>query len=526
MSVNKMLSFNQLFYYNNSTFDRLPLWKKESKLINILTEEEDLDDNWWESLNPEICSKINLNVIWSLMTDFNFNTKFKNDPFISDYNNFEQLYACADYLQIDKVCKKMARLYLDNGYWGKLINAPQTMINFIKISKELLELWGEIFICDEIFNFWKGLTHEFNPRSWNPDLFYNTTPSSLSIDSDTDSDSDDEFGNLFESWKGRDDFKNGRIMTNITWWHHFWDCLTESDWNEERWQVMLPFLIETNIFGLLTIFPLPNHLCPVWSSTMGTFTSYSTTAAQITRPEWVNMLFTISPHYFTVEGCQKNVRKRSNYPLIVQFIQTGMINYAEDMLDILPRDWGTAHGTCIMNLVTDVSSYGPEVIHRIYEKGFKPNWYIFKILYDKATMYRRFLTGWSYLLGLDDPAMPIMKPNTLNRWVHYIMDSPKNKTTNERRIIDQMKDICSGQIMKRVGNRQNRLNILSFGMQGWSMENLIPIEDKEKLINIHGHNLEDRLYLVKMGFDAEFAHSVTNVTWCDIALDEIVKVCF
>ena len=527
-----MLSFEQLFYSNKSTFDRLPLWKKESKLINILTEEEDLDDNWWESLNPEICSKINLNIIWSLMTDFNFNTKFKNEPFISDYNNFEQLYKCADYLQIDKVCRKMARLYLDNGYWGKLINAPQIMINFIKTSKELLELWGEIFICDEIFNFWKGSTHEFNPRSWHPDLFYNTSPVSLSIDSDTDSDSDDEVGNLFESWKGRDDFKNGRIMTNITWWHHFWDSLTESDWNEERWQIMLPFLMETNIFGLLAIFPLPNSKCPVWSSTMGQLTSYrnaTPVVAQMSRPEWVNILFTISPHYFTIEEKTSAIAKHHGYykyPLIVQFIRTGMINYAEDMLDILPKDWGRAHKTSVLDLAADVSSYGPEVIHRIYEKGFKPTCHIFQILFDKAILYERFLTGWAYLLSLNDPAMPQMKQKTLNIWLKYITDSPKDPTVNERRLVSQMKEICFGQIMKRVENRQNRLKILSFGMQGWSMEKLISKEDKEKLINIHGHNLEDRLYLVTMGFDAEFALSVTNVTWCNIELDEIVKVCF
>ena len=137
-----MLYFNQLFYFNNSTFDRLPLWKKESKLISILTEDDDYEEDWWKHLNPGICTKVNLNVIWSLMTDFNFNTKFKQDPFIADLNNFEQLYECADYLQIDKVCNKMVRLYLDNGYWGNLINAPQIMINFIKTSKELTELWG------------------------------------------------------------------------------------------------------------------------------------------------------------------------------------------------------------------------------------------------------------------------------------------------------------------------------------------------------------------------------------------------
>lgn len=528
-----MLSFNQLFYFNNSTFDRLPLWKKESKLISILTEDDDYEEDWWKHLNPGICTKVNLNVIWSLMTDFNFNTKFKQDPFIADLNNFEQLYECADYLQIDKVCNKMVRLYLDNGYWGNLINAPQIMINFIKTSKELTELWGEIFIRDEIFNFWKGITQEFNPRSWHPDLFYNTTPCPLSIDSDTDSDSDDEVGRLFESWNGRDDFKNGRIMTNITWWHHFWDCLTEYDWNEERWQIMLPFLMETNIFGLLAIFPLPNSKCPVWSSTMGQLTSYRNAApvvAQMTRPEWVNILFTISPHYFTIEektsAIAKHRARRYKYPLIVQFIQTGMINYAEDMLDILPKDWGRAHKTSVLNLATDVSSYGPEVIHRIYEKGFKPTWHIFKILFDKAILYKRFLTGWAYLLSLNDPAMPQMRQKTLNIWMKYITDSPKNPTPNERTLVSQMKEICLGQIMKRVENRQHRLNILSFGIEGCPINDLIPAEDKEKLMNIHGHNLMDRLYLVKMGFETEFAYSTTNVKWCNVELDEIAKVQF
>jgi hypothetical protein len=321
-------------------------------------------------------------------------------------------------------------------------------------------------------------------------------------------------------------------MTNITWWHHFWDSLTESDWNEERWQIMLPFLMETNIFGLLAIFPLPNSKCPVWSSTMGQLTSYrnaTPVVAQMSRPEWVNILFTISPHYFTIEEKTSAIAKHHGYykyPLIVQFIRTGMINYAEDMLDILPKDWGRAHKTSVLDLAADVSSYGPEVIHRIYEKGFKPTCHIFQILFDKAILYERFLTGWAYLLSLNDPAMPQMKQKTLNIWLKYITDSPKDPTVNERRLVSQMKEICFGQIMKRVENRQNRLKILSFGMQGWSMEKLISKEDKEKLINIHGHNLEDRLYLVTMGFDAEFALSVTNVTWCNIELDEIVKVCF
>ena len=133
-----MLSFNQLFYSENSSFDRLPLWKKESKLIGTLTEDEDCDEDWWKYLNPEICTKTNLNIIWSLMTDYNFSMNFANDAFMSDFNNFEQIYRCADYLQIDVVCTKMCCIYMKNPYWGDLINAPEIMIHFIRLLNMVL----------------------------------------------------------------------------------------------------------------------------------------------------------------------------------------------------------------------------------------------------------------------------------------------------------------------------------------------------------------------------------------------------
>ena len=498
-----MLSLKQLFYFENTSFDRLPLWKKQSKLINLITEEEVTDD-WWNCLNPEICSQTNLNVIWSLMTDHNFYTNFSRDPFIADLNEFENLYRCADYLQIDLVCKKMCVLFIKNPYWGDLINAPEILINFIKTSHELLVEWSEEFFNEQIYNFWAGKTDTFEPRAWHPDLFYNTMPVC----------NDFHFYNI-----------------DYTWWHEFWSTLTREEWNEEKWQIMLPFLIKTNIFGLLTIFPLPMELCPVWSSTVGKITSpnnpksVSTSADEMIRPEWVNILFNLSPYYFTIRWTKPNDNNNQlTYPLIVQFLACGMINYVEDLLDMLPWNWGHDEGKSIMDMTTSLSNAGPEFIHRLHEKGFRPTVNIFKSLLLRATVFRKFLTGWNYILSQRDNRMPRMSQNELTTWVKKTKLLLNKRgiaiSGNSRAICNQMREICMGQIIKNVEDRQHRINILSLGRKGWTPNDELTIHERNVLSRIQEANLSDRnnLWHLRYGDEAE---EITELKWCGHTLDDL-----
>lgn len=495
-----MLSFEQLFYSNNnSTFDRLPLWRKESKLINILTEgkeNEDYEKDWWKHLFPQICTKVNLNIIWSLMTDYNFNRSFQRDPFIADFNNFENLYKCADYLQIDKVCKKMIRLILTNNYWGNLEDAPQTMIDFIKTSNEMKTLWGETFLRDEILNFWTGVSTKFNPRCWHPDLFYNTKPNQINYYS---SDSDDDENSLLARYDGHNYNEEPILSDNISWWHEFWDCLTMGEWDEEKWQVMLPFLIKTNIFGLLTIFPLKNQTCPIWSSTIGLITSCKNniSPADMTRPQWVTLLFQLCPYLFTIEKQSPSNSRHSCYPLLLQMLSCGMINYVEDILYVLPKNWGKKfQNTSVIDVATQYGNYGPEIICRLYDQGFRPTVYIYEYLLNHALVYKKFLTGWNYILSKHDVIkMPTV---TMDRWIQRIVDSIRSAQGNHAFIINQMKDIVFGQLLKRANDRQHRLNILSLGRMGWNSGDLLTAKEKSDFVSLYMLFIDDKQRLINI----------------------------
>ena len=493
-----MLSFNQLFYSENSSFDRLPLWRKKSKLIFTLTEDEEYDEDWWKYLNPEICTKTNLNIIWSLMTDYNFSMNFKNDAFISDFNNFEQIYRCADYLQIDVVCTKMCCIYLKSPYWGELTNAPEIMIHFIRSSQELLIEWSDLFINEQISGFWSGKIDTFEPRAWHPDLFYNTQPLCYYDLPDI----------------------------GCTWWHKFWETLTKHDWNEERWQVMLPFLIKTNIFGLLAIFPLPITYCPVWSSTIALITGRkdnSIVPSEMFRPEWVSLLFQLSPTYFTLEWSNPtDNNRRKIYPLLIQFLACGMVNYVEDLLDVLPWNWGHDENKSILSIATSMTNSGAELLHRLYDKGFRPSCHIFDTLLIKGTVLKKFLTGWNYLLSQQDSRMPRMTQDTLTDWANTIVRLKKQARAfgNVNSILTQLKEICLGQIIKNVEDRQHYLKILSLGRKSWSIHDELTDKETDQLTSTQQKNLFDRNILWHIDY-GDKAQNFTQLLWYGYNLDDL-----
>ena len=51
----------------------------------------------------------------------------------------------------------------------------------------------------------------------------------------------------------------------------------------------------------------------------------------------------------------------------------------EDILYVLPKNWGKKiQNTSVIDVATQYGNYGPEIICRLYDQGFRPTVYIYE----------------------------------------------------------------------------------------------------------------------------------------------------
>ena len=69
-----MLSYDEIFLNNNTSFSRLPLWTQQSKLIKLIYENaydpetDEMDDEWWNTITKGPATLKHLNIIWNIIS--------------------------------------------------------------------------------------------------------------------------------------------------------------------------------------------------------------------------------------------------------------------------------------------------------------------------------------------------------------------------------------------------------------------------------------------------------------------------
>ena len=98
-----MLSVNDLFLRTDDSFSRLPLWINNSKVIKHLTDVDEDEDPWQETLNYEILTLPVLNSIWNIMI---------GNPIVLHGCEFIDVYNGANYLDMEKVMRELCLYYI------------------------------------------------------------------------------------------------------------------------------------------------------------------------------------------------------------------------------------------------------------------------------------------------------------------------------------------------------------------------------------------------------------------------------
>ena len=79
-----------------------------------------------------------------------------------------------------------------------------------------------------------------------------------------------------------------------------------------------------------------------------------------------------------------------------------------------------------------------------------------------------------------------------------IVDSIRSAQGNHAFIINQMKDIVFGQLLKRANDRQHRLNILSLGRMGWNSGDLLTAKEKSDFVSLYMLFIDDKQRLINI----------------------------
>ena len=93
-----MLSVKELFLRTDDSFSRLPLWIKNSKVIEHLTDVDEDEDPWEDTLNYEILTVPVLNSLWNIMI---------GNPCVLHECEFIDVYNGANYLDMDRVLREL-----------------------------------------------------------------------------------------------------------------------------------------------------------------------------------------------------------------------------------------------------------------------------------------------------------------------------------------------------------------------------------------------------------------------------------
>ena len=346
-----MLSVKELFLRTDDSFSRLPLWIKNSKVIEHLTDVDEDEDPWEDTLNYEILTVPVLNSLWNIMI---------GNPCVLHECEFIDVYNGANYLDMDRVLRELCLYYIQSGYQGPLWKEQDIVWMNIMHSKLLMWKWFEVFI-DEMRT---GIT-----RLWHPKLFWDGKYSVY------------PYRNVRHIIQGTD-------LHEITHWHAFWNAMSDKKIDEN---VEL-FLYASGIIPMLGIIPLPYAYCPIAGHSHAMLVQGKVNPEFLSMPRWMKRFILVCPNYIL------NVYANTDC-ILVTWMRTGLLDFVQKAMLSVPTNWKCRAGYSLIDYAA-ITNCNQRVIDILFQAGHLPTRKTWSGILEIVMIRQQFIGPWVYWMSV------------------------------------------------------------------------------------------------------------------------------
>jgi len=372
-----MLSYQELFLNNNTSFSRLPLWTQQSKLVNLIYENaydpetDEMDPEWWNAITNGPATNIHLNILWNIISTGVID--LLNEHWLDVYN-------AANYLDMPKAQRELCSFMITSEYYGPLYEYPDHVWQFIMYQPRLMMIWWNT-LKDDIFTVVHGKADcNFLRRLWHPKLF----------------------------WEGkltrRPQMRNGLeadVGTALTHWHDLWEELDYPD----TFGNLEPFLWSSGIFYMMGIIPLTYSQCPITQWVISTTVTNGVGTPTRSPPQWMRNLIAAIP--LLVWNLEQVVHGWKECP-IKQWISGNHYEYVQAFCHYVPKEL-RLNGQYSLVDYAAMQDADQRTIDALFINGHRATSEVWGHVLSIAVHKRRFIGKWSFWLSSAQP-MPRMPP--------------------------------------------------------------------------------------------------------------------
>ena len=409
-----MLSYQDLFLNNNTSFSRLPLWTQQSKLVSLIysnaydPETDEMDEDWWRTITNGPATLKHLNILWDIISTGKID--LCNEHWLDVYN-------AANYLDMPKAQRELCSFMITSEYYGPLSEYPDHVWQFIMYQPRLMMIWWQTF-KDDIFT----VVHNrascgFLRRLWHPKLFWD--------------------GKLTK----RPQMRNGLeadVSNALTHWHDLWEELDYPD----TFGNLEPFLWSSGIFYMMGILPLTYSQCPItqWVQAPYVEQKMGLNSAARPPPNWMRNLIAAIPQL--VWAGDKHTSHGWKRSPIREWIGSGHIEYVRAFIQYVPKGL-PMDGLSIVDYAA-MQDADQQIIDALFINGHRPSSEVWGYVLSIAVHKRRFIGKWSFWLSSAQP-MPRM-PNIVRAMFVDIVENNQDMGgycpgTNWRTIYQQVANL-------------------------------------------------------------------------------------
>ena len=406
-----MLSYQELFLNNNTSFSRLPLWVQQSKLIKLIysnaydPETDEMDDQWWGTITNGPATLKHLNILWNIISTGAID--LLNEHWLDVYN-------AANYLDMPKAQRELCSFMITSEYYGPLSEYPDHVWQFIMYQPRLMMLWWTTF-KDDIFTVGHGKNDcNFLRRLWHPRLFWD--------------------GKLTRRPQTRNGLAGNSALTH---WHDLWEELDYPD----TFGNLEPFLWASGIFYMMGIIPLTYSQCPITQWVASTTVNNGTGTPTRPPPQWMKNLIEAIPQLLWNSD---RLRSNCGWKLspIREWIGGGNVAYVQAFCQYVPKGI-TMEGLTIVDYAA-MQDADQQIIDALFINGHRPSSEVWGYVLSIAVHKRRFIGKWTFWLSSAQP-MPRM-PNIVRAMFVDIVENNQDMGgycpgTNWRTIYQQVANL-------------------------------------------------------------------------------------
>lgn len=368
-----MLSYKELFLHENTSFSRLPLWAKESRLINLLYENaydpetDEIDEQWWTAITNGPATLKHLNILWNIISCGVID--LLEEHWLDVYN-------AANYLDMKKAQRELCSFMISSEYYGPLTSYPEHVWQFIMYQPRLMMHWWTTF-KDDIFTVVYGKAEcNFLNRLWHPKLFWE--------------------GKLTRRPQMRNGLENRTGNSTLTHWHDLWEELDYPD----TFGNLEPFLWASGIFYMMGVLPLTYTQCPITQWVVSTTVMNGVGTPTRSPPQWMRNLIAAIPSLVWLAPPVASTP-------IEEWIAGKHVEYVQAFIQYVPKEL-RLRGISLVDYAA-MQDADQQIIDALFINGHRATSEVWGYVLSIALHKRRFISKWCFWLPSAQP-MPRM-PN-------------------------------------------------------------------------------------------------------------------